>query len=134
MTAAGAQTDRYGRSRTRSFRQSFLVGYATRIGARLREAASAGKTAAEEAHGPSLLPVLAARDGAVDGACRAVPSPNTRKPYCALLASSWHSPMPSRLAEALPTGVSNPLPAWSDAGPAAAPHEQPLVVPQLPHT
>lgn len=38
LLRCGRQIDRSGTSRTRSFRQSFLVAYATRIGERLREA------------------------------------------------------------------------------------------------
>src|SRR5438552_3000516 len=38
MIRAGGKKDEYGRSRTRSFRQSFLVPYAIRIGERLAEA------------------------------------------------------------------------------------------------
>ena len=40
MLRAGGKQDAYGRSRTRAFRQSFLVSYAIRIGERLAEAAS----------------------------------------------------------------------------------------------
>ena len=36
MMRAGSRTGRNGRSRTRSFRQSFLHAYAVRIGQRLR--------------------------------------------------------------------------------------------------
>ena len=64
MVAAGSQFDRYGRSRTRSFRQSFLLAYAQRIGDRLR----AAETAAVEEYGEELLPVLADRSAAVDDA------------------------------------------------------------------
>src|SRR5258708_26039932 len=38
MLREGAKKDAYGRSRTRAFRQSFLVAYAYRIGVRLSEA------------------------------------------------------------------------------------------------
>lgn len=70
MVAAGSQVDRHGRSRTRSFRQSFLVSYAGRIGERLRAAAAASVGAAEEAYGSgALLPVLADRSTAVNEAC-----------------------------------------------------------------
>ncbi|MGH9099855.1 MAG: DUF2786 domain-containing protein [Acidimicrobiales bacterium] len=62
MTAAGSKTDRFGRSRTRSFRQSFLVAFAVRIGQRLREADERSVNEAAREHGQSLLPVLAARD------------------------------------------------------------------------
>jgi hypothetical protein len=83
MVSAGRQTTRYGVSRTRSYRQSFLVAYATRIRERL-DAANAGAVAetdratategavsgAAESVGESrLLPVLAARERAVDDLC-----------------------------------------------------------------
>jgi hypothetical protein len=57
---------------TRSFRQSFLVAYAQRMGARLRLVAEA--TAAEAAAGPGgggLLPVLARRADAAEAAAAA---------------------------------------------------------------
>jgi Protein of unknown function (DUF2786) len=73
MLRAGAKRDRYGRSRTRAFRQSFLVAYAIRIGERLAGVAEdAERQAAAEAPGRSLLPVLAARDQAVDDAVDAM--------------------------------------------------------------
>ncbi len=50
-------------SRTRSFRQSFLVAYATRIGERLRDTAH---TAAADADRARWLPVLAARSRAAE--------------------------------------------------------------------
>ena len=74
LAAAGPQRDRRGRSRTRSFRQSFLVAYAWRIGERLREGATAVETeVAESGAGAAvdLLPVLARRDDAVEEAVRA---------------------------------------------------------------
>ncbi|XVQ14382.1 DUF2786 domain-containing protein [Spirillospora sp. CA-255316] len=63
MVHAGPRRDAAGRSRTRSFRHAFLNAYASRIGERLREAT--GRAAAETG-GDDLLPVLAARDRAVD--------------------------------------------------------------------
>jgi hypothetical protein len=87
MIRAGGKKDEYGRSRTRSFRQSFLVSYAIRIGERLAEATGhaeeeavarreagrrpqAGGEAALEAGGPGtdLVPFLAARRQAVNDA------------------------------------------------------------------
>jgi hypothetical protein len=79
MNRAGARRDGQGRSRTRTFRQSFLVAYASRIGQRLTEATDsavrdaaaglpAGGSAADGADSPAdprLLPVLAARADAV---------------------------------------------------------------------
>lgn len=66
MTQAKPSTDRYGRNTTRSFRQSFLTAYASRIGERL-EAAAGGvdQELAESAQAAQFLPVLAARDDAV---------------------------------------------------------------------
>jgi hypothetical protein len=68
MVAAGSQVDRYGRSRTRSFRQSFLLAYAHRIGDRLRAAEAAGRAEAADEYGEALLPVLADRSAAVEAA------------------------------------------------------------------
>ena len=69
MVAAGPQFDRNGRSRTRSFRQSFLLAYSVRIGDRLEKAERATVAAAAEEYGDALLPVLAGRLAAVDAAC-----------------------------------------------------------------
>ncbi|MGV0769435.1 DUF2786 domain-containing protein [Mycobacterium syngnathidarum] len=62
MLAAGRQTGNM-QARTRSFRQSFLVSYATRIGERL---ATTNTTVATEVDQRTLLPVLAARSRATD--------------------------------------------------------------------
>lgn len=71
MAAAGSQVDRFGRSRTRSFRSSFLVAYAYRIGHRLWECTEAAEAAGAEEHGAGLLPVLAALDQVVEDAVNA---------------------------------------------------------------
>lgn len=65
--AGGSRIDRRGQSRTRSYRQSFLISYAARIGERLTRAT---QEAAPEggADTSRLLPVLAARERAVDEA------------------------------------------------------------------
>jgi Protein of unknown function (DUF2786) len=70
MVRAGSRRDAYGRSSTRSFRQSFLVAYAQRIGERLntatREATEqASQAMAGQPGAQRLLPVLASRDEAV---------------------------------------------------------------------
>ncbi len=67
MLAAGAASAARGR-RSRSFRQSFLIAYAERIGERLREANAAGVETAERQYGGALLPVLRSRADAVDDA------------------------------------------------------------------
>ncbi|TDC78416.1 DUF2786 domain-containing protein [Actinomadura sp. 7K507] len=65
MVHAGPRRDARGRSRTRSFRHAFLNAYAARCGERLREAAD---RATAGAGGTVLVPVLAARDRAVEQA------------------------------------------------------------------
>ncbi|MFB7590319.1 DUF2786 domain-containing protein [Streptomyces sp. NPDC056169] len=60
MTRAEAEQRAGGRKRTKSFRQSFLLAYANRLGARL---ATTSRRVAAEA--PTLLPALASRDLAV---------------------------------------------------------------------
>ncbi len=67
MLAHGGQVSRYGRSNTRSWRQSFLVSYATRIGQRLADASAASQAAAVTQHDSArLLPALVAREQQVD--------------------------------------------------------------------
>ena len=64
MIASGSHTTRVGQSRTRSFRQSFLVAYATRIGERLEKATET--TIAETPNSAQLLPVLASHQQKVN--------------------------------------------------------------------
>jgi Protein of unknown function (DUF2786) len=82
MLRTGGKRDGSGRSRTRAFRQSFLLAYAVRIGERLSEAADhAEREAVAEQRavdadaagggarkGADLVPFLAARHRAVDDA------------------------------------------------------------------
>lgn len=68
MTASGSRTDSTGRSRTRSFRQSFLVAFAIRIGHRLEAVGEATVAAATETFGNALVPVLTSRVHAADEA------------------------------------------------------------------
>jgi hypothetical protein len=63
MLAAGRQVASRGHARTRSFRQSFLVAYATRIGERLD---TTNATVTAEVADSRLLPVLAAHSRAAD--------------------------------------------------------------------
>jgi uncharacterized protein DUF2786 len=60
MLSYGRRIDRHGRSRSRSFRQSFLVSYAIRIGERL--AGAADGVVAEHPEPGRLLPVLRSHD------------------------------------------------------------------------
>jgi hypothetical protein len=66
MVAAGPQRDQHGRSRTRSFRHSFLISFASRIGERLHETTRAVVDEAIAEYGSDLLPVLASREEAVE--------------------------------------------------------------------
>ncbi|MGH3165910.1 MAG: DUF2786 domain-containing protein [Trebonia sp.] len=82
MLRTGAKRDAAGRSRTRAFRQSFLVSYAIRIGERLSEATGhaeqqavaeqAAVSADADRRGKDLVPFLAARHQAVDDAVDAM--------------------------------------------------------------
>jgi hypothetical protein len=63
MLAAGKHIGRRGESRTRSFRQSFLMAYAQRIGERLQATTAAAEAAIPE---DRLLPVLIKREEQVD--------------------------------------------------------------------
>ena len=66
MIAAGKHIGHRGESRTRSFRQSFLMAYAQRIGERLEQVSAATQAAVPEADAGRLLPVLAKREEQVD--------------------------------------------------------------------
>jgi hypothetical protein len=63
MLSSGPQPSRGAVSRTRSYRQAFLVAYASRIGERLRAAHEATVSDLEASR---LLPVLSSRSRAVD--------------------------------------------------------------------
>lgn len=89
MTATGSHTTRYGTSRTRLFRQSFLVAYAGRIGERLCEASEAAQTTADAEHGGTLLPVLAARADETRAAAEAMFSEVTRTKVSAGDRAGW---------------------------------------------
>ncbi|WP_020392799.1 DUF2786 domain-containing protein [Kribbella catacumbae] len=66
MLAAGKHIGQYGESRTRSFRQSFLMAYAQRIGERLQATTEATQAAVPAADADRLLPVLSKREEQVD--------------------------------------------------------------------
>ncbi len=62
MVRHGSVTDRRGVNRTRAFRHSFLVGYASEVGRRLDETNNDVVQAAE----PGVLPVLSSLEDRVD--------------------------------------------------------------------
>ncbi len=68
LVREGSKQDRSGRSRTTRFRRSFLLGFATRIGARLSAATADTVARADDGAGGRLLPMLAARDDEVRAA------------------------------------------------------------------
>ena len=87
MLAAGRRLDVKGQSRTKSFRHSFLVAYAIRIGERLT--ATTSSVTDELRRDDRLLPVLAARDRAADEAVtrlfpKTIDSPLTGHDYLGL--------------------------------------------------
>lgn len=85
----GPQTDRSGRSRTRSFRASFWISYSARIGERLDEAARATVGEASAAHGTDLLPMLVSREERVDAATAAAFPHATARRSSASNAAGW---------------------------------------------
>lgn len=97
MTKAEAGQRAGGRKRTKTFRQSFLMAYAQRLGSRLtadtaRVTAAAGSEGPDSTDGGSgaLLPVLAARDVAVtDTAERMFPRTTTTRLRGATDAEGW---------------------------------------------
>ncbi|MGH3782362.1 MAG: DUF2786 domain-containing protein [Pseudonocardiaceae bacterium] len=89
MVSAGSQTTRTGRSRTRSYRQSFLIAYATRIGERLSTARDVG--AAAVADPARLLPVLAAREQVVDELFESMFPQSVSRSYSVGNAAGWHA-------------------------------------------
>jgi hypothetical protein len=66
MLSAGKHFGHRGESRTRSFRQSFLMAYAQRIGERLQATTEATRAAVPEQDADRLLPVLSKREEQVE--------------------------------------------------------------------
>jgi hypothetical protein len=89
MVSAGSQITRSGRSRTRSYRQSFLLAYATRIGERLTTARDAGTAAVADA--AQLLPVLAARERMVDELFESMFPQSVSRSFSVGNAAGWHA-------------------------------------------
>lgn len=89
MVSAGSQTSRTGRSRTRSYRQSFLLAYATRIGERLNTARDAGTAAVADP--ARLLPVLAARERVVDELFESMFPESVARSFSVGNAAGWHA-------------------------------------------
>ncbi|MFK4083887.1 DUF2786 domain-containing protein [Kribbella sp. NPDC020789] len=80
MIASGKHIGRYGESRTRSFRQSFLMAYAQRIGERLQAATDATQAAVPAVDADRLLPVLNRREEQVEALfTKLFPNTTTRR-------------------------------------------------------
>ncbi|HET8619500.1 MAG TPA: DUF2786 domain-containing protein [Acidimicrobiales bacterium] len=92
MVAEGGGAGRTAASagRTRSFRQSFLVAFAGRIGARLREVADV-VTAEAASRRAGLLPVLARRSEAAEAAVNEAYPSVGRARVSANDAAGWHA-------------------------------------------
>jgi hypothetical protein len=88
MVAEGSQITGHGTSRTRSFRRSFLVSYAIRIGERLDAAATRAHDPAEDAR---LLPVLADRSRVVEETFQAMFSHTVQKSTSVTNGAGWHA-------------------------------------------
>ncbi|MEO7131428.1 MAG: DUF2786 domain-containing protein [Dermatophilaceae bacterium] len=95
VTSAGSRTDGYGRSRTRSFRHSFLASFASRIGERLEQVTAdevQAASATAQSSGQELVPLLEARaedvDRVVDGW---FPTLSTKSVGSVRDAEGWHS-------------------------------------------
>jgi hypothetical protein len=86
MLAARHQGSGRGHARTRSFRQSFLVAYATRIGERLD---TTNATVTAEVENSRLLPVLAARSRAADELTDRLFPSMVRRPVSAHNRAGW---------------------------------------------
>ncbi|MBD0293133.1 MAG: DUF2786 domain-containing protein [Jiangellaceae bacterium] len=87
MLGHGSQMDWSGTSRTRSFRQSFLLSFATRIGERL---SAATETATEATgHAGELVPVLQRQAERIDAAFAAMFPDVVRRPASVSNARGW---------------------------------------------
>ncbi|WP_405985200.1 DUF2786 domain-containing protein [Streptomyces sp. NBC_00872] len=109
MTRAEAAQRAAGRKRTKTFRQSFLMAYAHRIGERLAEAtARTTQEAAADTEGGGLLPVLAARDVAVaDRTDRMFPETVATRVRGATDAEGWHHGTSAADAAHVPAGAGD---------------------------
>jgi hypothetical protein len=88
MVAEGSHTTGSGTSRTRSFRRSFLISYAVRIGERLEEASARAHDPAEDSR---LLPVLANRSRIVEETFQAMFSHTVQRSTSVTNGAGWHA-------------------------------------------
>jgi hypothetical protein len=90
MVRAGPKRDLDGRSVTRSFRRAFLIGFAERVGERLRRATREQVSVTAESD-QRLLPVLAARDERVRAAQQAAFPALVQREVSLSNTEGWHA-------------------------------------------
>jgi hypothetical protein len=89
---AGAERGSAGQSASRSFRRSFLLGYAHRIGERLQAARRRATEEAAAAHDVDLLPVLRSRQAAVEErAAELFPRVRATRSRASVPAGGWYA-------------------------------------------
>ncbi|AXG78563.1 DUF2786 domain-containing protein [Streptomyces paludis] len=108
MTRAEAEQRAGGRRRTKTFRQSFLLAYAHRLGERLALATRRQSHDATADH-PGLLPVLAARETAVAGRTdRMFPKTVATRVRAATDLDGWtHGTSAANAARVTPDGAAH---------------------------
>jgi hypothetical protein len=89
---AAAERSAVPRSGSRSFRRAFLLGYADRVGERLRSTRERATSTAAAEHGVDLLPVLRSRQEAVDDAFTELfPRVRTSRSRASMDAGGWYA-------------------------------------------
>lgn len=115
MLAAGRRPGPSTDTRSRSFRQTFLLAFAARIGERLDAANAEAEEAAREELGDSFLPVLASRAAQVeDFVAEVFPNTVTRR-RTITNASGWHAGR--QAADAATIAIGGRLPGASPSPP-----------------
>ncbi|MEX2100854.1 MAG: DUF2786 domain-containing protein [Acidimicrobiia bacterium] len=91
LRRAGPKQDAHGRSRTKSFRRSFLIAFAVRIGQRLLDAVDAVVEAVSIETGTALVPILTARADATAAVAHAAFPKTSRFAPSATDSEGWHA-------------------------------------------
>lgn len=87
----GTKVDPFGRRRTKSFRRSFLLSFAVRIGERLEATVAATVSDARASAGAALVPILADRAGRARAAAEAAFPRTRRLAPIATDGDGWHA-------------------------------------------
>jgi hypothetical protein len=91
LVRAGSKRDVSGRSRTKSFRRSFLLAFAVRIGERLRAVVASTVSDVGTTTGTELVPLLDRRRDETEAAARAVFPYVGHMSASASDAEGWHA-------------------------------------------